>query len=110
MEIRKTTVSIGGKPYRFISDDSDEYIAALETRANDALERAKRLSGSSDDSGGVLAVILLTDRLMRAEQRALQAQNPQNESSKRPDPKANRKNPSKPPENDKRQISVWDLL
>ena len=110
MEKRRITVSIEGRPYRFDSDDSDEYIAALEKRTSDALKQAKRLSGSSDDSGAVLAVILLTDQLMRAEQQAFQSQERQASSPKQTEPKVNRKNGSRSPEKDKDQISVWDLL
>lgn len=110
MEKRRVTVLIGGKPYSFYSDDPDEYISALEKRTNDALRQAGRLSGLWDASGAVLAVILQTDRLMRTEQEGPKATEKQEEPPKRTEAKGARKSGPKAAEEDRGQISVWDLI
>ena len=92
MEKRRVTISIGGQPCSFYSDDSDEYISALERKTNAVMRQAARYSGSSSCSNAVIAVLLLTDKLLRTE------------------PKAPRKPVPKAAEEDKGQMSVWDLL
>ena len=84
MEKRKVTVSIGGQVCSFYSDDPDEYLAALEQRANAVMKQTSRFSGSSACTNAILAVLLLTDRILRAEQKAA--------------------------EEDAGQVSIWDLI
>ena len=69
MERRKTAVLIGGKIYSFYTDDPEEYIETLEQRANEALREGERAAGGSS-GGAVLAIISLTDRLMRMEEKS----------------------------------------
>ena len=68
MEKRKVTVTVGGRTVSFYSDDPEEYIAALEKKADEALKRTAVFSGASD---AVLAVLYLADQLTRAETEAL---------------------------------------
>ncbi len=104
LEKRKVTVSIGGRVYRFYSDDSDAYIATLEQRANAALKQTAGFSGASVLTNAVLAVLLLTDELMRTEQKA-----PGDGGSPEVRETAKEKK-KKPAEKDDGQVSVWDLL
>lgn len=92
MEKRKVTVSIGGQVCSFYSDDPDEYLAALEQRANAVMKQTAGFSGSSACTNAILAVLLLTDRILRAEQ------------------KGHRKSSPKAAEEDAGQVSIWDLI
>ncbi|MBO7662926.1 MAG: hypothetical protein J6U01_06105 [Clostridia bacterium] len=103
MEKRKVTVLIGGQLCSFYSDDSDEYLLALEQRANAVMRQTAMFSGSSAYTNAILSVLSQTDALMRLEQRKAAAEKPASP--------APRKAPAKEesPEN-RKQISVWDLL
>ena len=106
MEKRKVTVSIGGKPCTFYSDDSDEYIAALEKRANEVMKQTK-FAGSSTCTNAILSVLCLTDQLLRTER----AEKPgKTEKPQRAEQKAGKKNNPKVAAEDKGQVSVWDLM
>ena len=95
MEKRRVTVSIGGQSYSFYSDDPDEYISALEQRTNAVMRETARFSGPSTYTNAVLSVLFLTDKMLRREQKGTK-------ETKKPAPKKE--------ENEKGQISVWDLL
>ena len=122
MEKRKVTISIGGQLCSFYSDDSDEYISALEKRANAVMKQTEGFSGSSAYRNAVLSVLFLTDQLMSAEQdkpRKPEQNKPGPDRPERADhlPAAEqkvRKNGVKPAKKedgkDKAQVSVWDLL
>ena len=103
MEKRRVTVSIGGQYYSFYSDDSDEYISLLEQRVNAAMKQTAGFSGEN----AVLAVIYLTDQLLRTEAMS-------RDSDKQPAAEPGRKNAAKAAakaaKNDAGQISVWELL
>ena len=101
MEKRKVTISIGGRPCSFYSDDSDEYIVALEQRVNTVMQETAKFSGSSSYTNAMLTVLSLTDQLMRMEQ-AEKPEKPAQKGKKKADPKAAGK--------DDGQVSVWDLL
>ncbi len=92
MEKRKVTITINGKECSFYSDDSEEYIAALAKKANAAMKRTAEFSGGSAYTNAVLAVLYLTDRLMRTEQ------------------KGSRKSVPKAAEKEDGHVSVWDLM
>ena len=103
MEKRKVSIVINGQPCSFYSDDTDEYIKALENKANEAI---KQTAGNT-----VYAMIALTDQLMRMEQ-AKQAEpvtavRPSKEDDKPEKPKKARKNMEK---TDDSQMSMWDLI
>ncbi len=103
MEKRKVTIAIDGRPYSFYSDDSYEYIAALEQRANAAV---KKTAGNT-----VHTVIFLTDQLMRTE--ALSQTSPLQsitEQDQPRNPEQQRRKSAKPVEKDDGQLSVWELL
>ena len=104
MEKRKVTVSIGGQPCSFYSDDSEEYISALENRVNAAMKQTARFSGASGRTNAILAELLLADQLLRTEQllRAEQLLRTEQKGSRKPAPKAEEKNSG--------QVSVWDLI
>ena len=97
MEKRKVTISVNGRPYSFYSDDSDEFISALEQGANAVLRRTAEFSGSSPYTQAVLAVLLLTDQLIRTGPKEKETRKRPAKAGKAPDP-------------GKVQISVWDLL
>ncbi len=105
MERRKVTILIGGQPIILYSDDPDEYLSALEQRANEVMRETSRFAGSSPYTNAMYTVLSLTDELLRAEQKT---RNPS------PTPKMMRnspgKNPEKTSEKDQGQISVWELL
>ncbi len=103
MEKRKVTISIGGQPCSFYSDDPDEYIAALEKKANAVMRQTAGFSGSSIRMNALLSVVFLTDELLRAEQE--EAAETEQKVRKKSAPKA-----VKTAENEKTQVSVWDLL
>ena len=105
MEKRRVTVLIGGQPCSFQSDDPDEYLSALEQRANAALKQTAGFSGSSVRMNALLSVLSLTDELLRAEQkiRDLSAEFPKAENRVR-------KNPARPEQKEPGQVSVWDIL
>ena len=110
VETRKVTIQIGGKPCSFLSDDPDEYISALEQRANVAMKLTEGFSGSSAYTNAVLSVISLTDQLMRTEQKIREAAagpEPEAEESRRA---AARKKSAVKAEENPGQISVWDVL
>ena len=115
MDKRKVTMMVGGHACTFVSDDPDAYLAALEARANAALRQTSSFSGASAYTTAILAVLSLTDQLMRMEQNAAAAApdgGPPASKGKNPVPggknlpKAERKAERKPIG----QISVWDLL
>ena len=110
MEKRKVTVTIGGKPCSFYSDDSDEYISALENRANAVMKETARFSGSSVCTNAVLSVLFLTDKLLRMEQAEKADKPEQAEKPPRTEQKISKKNNTKTTSEDKGQVSVWDLL
>lgn len=122
MEKRKVTISIGGQLCSFYSDDSDEYISALEQKANAVMKQTAGFSGSSSYRNAVLSVLFLTDELLRAEQGRPQQPEPDKLGSDRPEredrlPAAEQKirksiakSAKKEEEKDKAQVSVWDLL
>lgn len=91
LEKRKVTITIAGKPFSLMSDDSDAYIAALEQRINAVMQETAGFSGSSYNNA-LLAALSLTDQLLRMEQ------------------KGSRKTVPKPPAKENGQVSVWDLL
>ncbi len=93
MERRRITIMLDGQPCSFYSDDPDAYLSDLEKRANAVLHQAAVYGKNKE----VLAVVLLTDQLMRMEG-----------SPARPEQKEARK--PKPDSADKGQVSVWDLL
>ena len=129
LEKRKVTITVGGKPCSFYSDDSDDYIAALEERSNAVM---KQTSAYSSTSGALLAVISLTDQLMRMEQAPATAQlsgsEQQNPKRRSPEPaespeptespepskpsktKQKRERKKEPVKMDRAQVSVWDIL
>lgn len=100
MEKRRVTISIGGQPCSFYSDDPDAYISALEKRANAAMRQAA--------GNPVHAVVYLADRTLRTGQE----EKPPKEEPAEKLPKAQR--PEKPGKKDaaveKGQVSVWDLI
>ena len=106
MEKRRVTISIGGQPCSFYSDDSDEYISELEQRVNAAI----RLTAGNT----VRSVILLTDQLMRMEQAAApEAVDRQKQTEKQEQTEAPVKREpvrKKAAKTDEGQVSVWDLL
>jgi len=114
MEKRKVTIFINGRPCTLYSDDSDEYIRALESRADEALMQTA--------GNAVHAVISLTDQLMRMEQAAPaeQAKQPQDgrlreqpqraempDKPEKPPMAAPKKKPAK---TDEGQVSIWELI
>ncbi|MCR4876582.1 MAG: hypothetical protein K5922_05380 [Clostridiales bacterium] len=103
MEKRKVTISIGGQPCSFYSDDPDEYIAALEKKANAVMRQTAGFSGSSIRMNALLSVVFLTDELLRAEME--ETAETEQKVRKKSAPKA-----VKTAENEKTQVSVWDLL
>ena len=103
MEKRKVTVIISGQPCSFYSDDSDDYILALEQRANAVMRQTAMFSGSSAYTNAILSVLSQTDALMRLELRKTAAE--------KPAAPAPRKAPVKEESaENKKQISIWDLL
>ena len=100
MEKRKITVLVGGRPCSIYSDDPEEYVSALEQRANAVMRETAKFSGASAYTNAVLSVLSLTDALMRTEQGE---QKPGERTSLR-------KNAAKKTEEEKGQISVWELL
>lgn len=113
MEKRRVTITIGGQPYSFYSDDPEEYIKTLEQRANAAMKQTERF-GASAYAGAVFSVISLTDQLLRTEQAVITRETerpeepPKTEEAEKPVKKEpNRK---KAAGGTKGQVSVWDLL
>ena len=88
MEKRRVTITIGGQPCSFYSDDPDGYLADLEKRVNAVMKQTAWHA--------VPAVILLADQLMRSEQKGSRKQ------AGKPQPKAEGE--------DRGQVSVWELL
>ena len=110
LEKRRVTVTIGGQPCSFYSNDPDEYVEELAARANDTL---KQVQGSP-----ARAVLLLTDMLMRAEKEKTQ-KTESDTAEIRADVKTETKTAWKPEQTrkntsrsavDNGQVSVWDLL
>ena len=108
MEKRSVTMVIGGQPCRFVSDDSEEYLSALEQRANETLRRTEACSGASGWSHAMLSVLSLTDELLRAEERIQALSAPRKPEGSRELPA--RKAPGRDGDGERGQISVWDLL
>ena len=107
MEKRKVTVSIGGKPCTFYSDDSEEYISALEKRANEVMKQTAKFAGSSTCTNAILSVLCLTDQLLRTERAEKLGKT---ERPQRAEQKVGKKNNPKAAAEDKGQVSVWDLM
>ena len=108
LEKRSVTIQIGGQPCRFFSDDSEEYLSALEERANAVMRETARFSGPSNRANAILAVLSLTDTLLRTEQKAAEtASEPEKTEGRRPPA---RKTPERNTATEKGQLSVWDLL
>ena len=105
MDKRKVTLQIGGQPCSLYTDDSDEYISALEKRANDVLRRTAPFSGTSAYTNAILSVLSLADSLLRTERRGKADGKEQAQAPVQP-----RKTPVRPVPEEKDQISVWDLL
>ena len=80
MEKRRVTITVGGQPYSFASDDPDEYIRTLEKRTNAALKETAEFAPSAY-AGAILAVISQTDRLLRAEEAGRTAERNSQEES-----------------------------
>ena len=108
MEKRRVWISVGGQPFGLVSDDTEEYLSALEHRANEVMRETARFSGSSY-TNAVYSVLSLTDELMRAEQRAQQAASGPKTPKAGPRKMAE-KAAEKTAEKERGQISVWDLL
>ena len=102
MEKRKVIVTIGGQRCSIYSDDPDEYISALEEKANTVVERFSGMNART--------ILFLTDALMRAEKAETPAEEPEERKAEADaEPKRARKNASKvSPENN--QVSMWDLM
>ena len=110
LEKRSVTISIGGKLYRFLSDDSEEYILALERRVNEAMKQTAPFSGMSSHTNAVLTALLLADELLRTERNAAAASMPRPPEVRNRQPAAvSRKNTVKAAGQDNGQISIWDL-
>ena len=93
MDRRKITIMLDGQPYSFYSDDPDVYLSELEKRANAVMRQA----ASFGQNKAALAVLLLTDQLMRTEGGP---PNPEKKAARKPKADAAEKG----------QVSVWDLL
>lgn len=113
MEKRRVTITVGGQPYSFASDDPDEYIRTLEKRTNAALKETAEFAPSAY-AGAILAVISQTDRLLRAEEaggteKAEKQGKPQKAepSEGQPRKETARKKASA---QEKGQVSMWELL
>ncbi len=113
MEKRRVTITVGGQPYSFVSDDSDEYIRTLEQRTNAALKQTAGFAPSVY-AGAILSVISQTDRLLREEKSAQtrKTEEPEKPQKAEPAEKQPRKEPGKKKAStqEKGQVSVWDLL
>ena len=105
LEKRRVTLLIGGQRCSLYSDDSNEYLALLEQRANEALLRTARFSGPEAYTNAVYSLLSLTDELLRAEQRLQEGTEEQKAAESR-----SRKNAAKTAGVEKGQVSVWDLL
>ena len=120
MEKRRVTILIDGRPCSFYSDDSDEYIAALEQRTNAFMKQTAGFSGPSSYTNAVLTVLFLTDKLLRAEQETQKETEQKTEAKTEPktelktekkaEPKEGRKNTAKAAGRENGQVSVWDLM
>ena len=129
MQKRRVTISIGGVPCAFYSDDSAEYLGTLAQRANAAMRETAEFSGQSAYRNAVLSVLSVTDELLRTEQRVRELQDAEyrnagdggDSSSVLADRKnrppvcrsaAGRRGSAKeePKERDRGQISIWDIL
>ena len=108
MEKRKVTISIDGQPCVLFSDDSEEYLSALERRANAVMKQTAAFSGSSSYTNAIRSVLILTDELLRTEQKYLKLSTERKATENRSI--HDRKNPSKDAAKDQGQISVWDIL
>ena len=108
MEKRRVTILVGGQPYSFYSDDSEEYLSALEQRANAVMKQTAAFSASSAHNNAVLSVLVLTDALLRMEQKSREIASEREAAEVRRMPA--RKAPVKSAAEDRGQISVWDLL
>ena len=108
MEKRKATILISGQPCSIYSDDPEEYLSALEQRANAVMRQTAVFSGQSAHMNAVLSVLFLTDALLRAEQKMkeLTALKEADETKTH----APRKNAVKGKEEENGQVSVWELL
>ena len=108
MEKRRVTILVDGQPYSFYSDDSEEYLSELEQRANAVMNQTAAFSASSAYTNAVLSVLVLTDELLRMEQKNRETASEQKAAEARQMP--GRKAPGKGAAEDRGQISVWDLL
>ncbi len=137
MQKRRVTISIGGVPCVFYSDDSAEYLGTLAQRANAAMRETAEFSGQSAYRNAVLSVLSVTDELLRTEQRVRELQDAEyrtagdggdsssvladrSDSGDSSSVLADRKNrppvcrrgsaKEEPKERDRGQISIWDIL
>jgi len=101
LEKRKVTLQIGGQLCSLYTDDTDEYIAALEKKANAVMRQTAPFSGTSAYTNAVLSVLSLADSLLRKERKGSPGRQAQPQSGKKP---------AKPAPEEKDQVSVWDLL
>ena len=102
MEKREVTVSVGGQRCSIYSDDPDEYIAALEEKANRVVERFSGMNAK--------AILFLTDALMRKEKTETPVEGPAEQKHEaKAEPKRARKNVSKV-SSENNQVSMWDLV
>ena len=104
MEKRKVTILVGGEYCSFYSDDPEEYLSALEQRANQVMRQTAKYSGASAQTNAVLSVIYQTDALMRLEKEKTRAAEEPAEIRKP------RKNAAQTSAEDQGQVSVWELL
>jgi len=113
LEKRKVTVTVGGQKCSFYSDDPDGYIAALEQKANEVMQKTAAFSGQSVYTNAILSVVFLADELMRAEKGNTEKTDlPENPEPAKKQAEARRtgKNTGKAFREDRRQVSVWELL
>jgi len=105
LEKRRVTLLIGGMPCSFYSDDTNEYLANLEQRANAVVRQTARFSGSSAQMNALLSVLSLTDELLRAEQKIQELAADRRSAEIRV-----RKAAANQEEKEPGQLSVWDIL
>ena len=107
MEKHKVTITVGGQPCTFYSDDSDEDISALEKRVNAVM---KETAGNT-----VHTAVFLADRLVRMEEEKRPEKEPEKPVlADTPEPdqplKAEQQSRKKAVKAGEEQVSVWDVL
>ena len=109
MALRKVTITVGGRPCTFLSDDPEEYVSALEQKANAVMRKTGSFSGSSY-SNAILSVVSLTDELLQTEKKIQELSEEANpEPAEKKQAGVRKKSPPKLRESDG-QVSVWDVL